>query len=630
MATGNTSITNTNGSRRAELRQIPISRIIIQAGFNPRGEIVEDDELEAMAATMRERGCLQSVRVRATDSGDFQLIAGERRYRAAALAALTEIPAMVLPQGTGDEAEQLELLTDAVIENELRSNLNPLQRAQGFHAMLDCGLSVRAIAERLGGKAKRASRERRIRAHLAILTLPEDIRQQIADEEIPLMAVKALGDISKIHQDLARSAVSAVLDHDEHSEPYTWAEVAAEGLWVAVVNSEPLPPGLFQSGHAYPVDTFTLSEKATKNLAAYEKVEGRPLSSVFFTGDLLERARALGAAHQLDEYSWLITGQDVADSLAEDYIAHNLKAVRANHKNDREAQQARGSEPSSPAANPGGEKHEQETEQERAERQQEEAKAQRKEQQQKREAATGFNEALGVLAFKHLPKVKLDERVLRIFASVKLGSDLRGIAARGARLALPSWVTHDTTASSGKTKVTYLEPQEATDRAERFLAGAQSGTDIAGRALTLIALASLADEEAIAMSRRSYYTLTFSGPWASQAERDLTAIVRERIKEGQLPELDAILAERITKDEENLALEAQAAQALLRLDGVMDRIDELDAEELEQAVTDAELAHGPYSLKTHKLRDRLDTLNADGGGEHDADAGERQHTTAAA
>jgi ParB family chromosome partitioning protein len=85
---------------------------------------MEDSELQAMAATTRERGCLQPIRVRATDTGDFALIAGERRYRAAALADLNALPAVVLTAGAGDEGEHRDLLTDAMIENELRGDLD--------------------------------------------------------------------------------------------------------------------------------------------------------------------------------------------------------------------------------------------------------------------------------------------------------------------------------------------------------------------------------------------------------------------------------------------------------------------------------------------------------------------------
>ncbi len=89
-----------------------ITRIVVAEGFNPRGEVVEDTELQAMAATMSDRDCLQPIRVRATETGDFALIAGERRYRAATLAALTTLPAVVLTGGAGDEGEYLDLLAD--------------------------------------------------------------------------------------------------------------------------------------------------------------------------------------------------------------------------------------------------------------------------------------------------------------------------------------------------------------------------------------------------------------------------------------------------------------------------------------------------------------------------------------
>jgi ParB/RepB/Spo0J family partition protein len=603
MATEQTHSASNGAVRRAELRTIPLSRIVVRDGFNPRGEIVENDELEAMAATMRERGCLQSIRVRLTESGDFQLVAGERRYRAAALAALTEMPALVLPEGTGDEAEQLELLTEAVIENEVRSDLDPLQRAQGFQAMIDCGLNVRGVAERLGGKAKRTSRERRIKAHLAILALPQDLREQVATEAIPLAAVKTLAELCKIHEDLARTAVAAASIDDEY-ERCSWSEVAEHGLSIAVIHSDTLPPGIYQSSESYPLEMFTLPAQATKDLASYRKIVGEQShESICFTPELVEQAHVLGAVHSMGAWAKLIVGQDVADQLAGDAIARRLKTARAEQRRERAEQKAReASTPGSGSSRGKAQKGKSETPEERAAREQEQAKAERKASQEKRDQAIAFNEALGLLFFKHLPKIKVDERVLRILASVRLGGDLRGIASRGARLALPAWIEHGTKAK-GKPKNVYLEAEDAGRRAAGFLADAQSSGDIAGRALTLIALASLVDEEAIAMSRRSHYRLTFAGPWAGQAKRDLNAIVRERIKEGQLPELDTILSERIADDEEQATREVETTKARLRLDGVEERKGDLTLDELEQAVADAELVYGEHSIKAHNLRD---------------------------
>ena len=111
-----------------QMRRIPLSRIVVPEGFNPRGDVSEDRELEQLADSMREHGCIIPIRVRATDHGDYVLIAGARRYRAAGLAALMELPAIIRPVGPGDESEQSELLVEAVVENDQRVDLDPFAR----------------------------------------------------------------------------------------------------------------------------------------------------------------------------------------------------------------------------------------------------------------------------------------------------------------------------------------------------------------------------------------------------------------------------------------------------------------------------------------------------------------------
>jgi ParB/RepB/Spo0J family partition protein len=606
---------------RVELREIPLSRIVVPEGFNPRGEVAYDAELDAMAETMRQRGCLQPIRVRATETGEYEVIAGERRYHAAAIAALTQLPAVVLPAGAGDEAEHLDLLTDAMIENEVRCDLNPLQRAQGFQAMIGCGLNVRGVAERIGGKAKRSSRERRIREHLAILTLPEEVRKLVAAEKVPMLAVKALAELAAIHEELPAYAVAAVLDVDEHTEPYTWPEVVENTLKIALLHCESLPAGLFLSSRSYPLDTFELGEKATKDLAAYEKLVGRAIIAVRFSFEHIEQARLLGTTHQAG-HDTLIVGQDVATRLAEDYIAEVLKETRAQARRHREAEKEHQAAGGSDANGSDGDVGQPQGSGEGKSADQD-AEAQREAEREKREQAIRFNLDLGVLAFKHLPKIKVDERVLRILASVDLARSLREIASRGARLCLPGWVTQ-TQQKNGKTKTTYMETYDAETRAAGFLAGAESSGDIAGRALTLIALASLANEDdAVPQSRRSYHRLAFRGPWAVQAERDLNAIVRERIKEGQLPALDKVLAKRIAKVEKEIAREREIASATARLESVSGRLSELDEKELDQALSDAELAWGKYGPKTRELRAEIDAVREQ---RTAAKAGEHEHS----
>lgn len=544
--------TSNGDAAAAQLRRIPIEKIAVQDAFNPRGQVSEDAELDALAETIRERGLLQPILVRPAEeeTDRFVLVAGERRYRAAVKAKLTEIPANVLAAVDGEQAP-LERLTCAVIENEVRVDLNPLQRAGAYKAMLDAGCNIRGLAERLGGSARRASRERRIKEHLQILQLPEDLQRQVAAERIPLLAVKALVGLCNLHADLARVAVKSVLDPGENDEPYTWAEVAEDALAIAVRNSESLPEGIFETYEPHPLARFTISEKAAKQAAAFEKLTGRPISEVRFSPTLIELVRPLGAVHEIEGWSKIVVGQDVGDRLAEDYIAQQLKAAREHAK--RNSENGQPATAASPAGAPLGV-------QPIAEQQAAEAKRKREQDKQARQQATGFNRQLGVLAIKHLARIKVDERVIRILAAVDFGAHLRGIAARGARLALPGW-PQEKTAGNGNTKIVYMEVEDSERKAREFLTAAGSIGDLAGRAVTLVALAELADQEAIAFSRRSFDTQTFAGPFAVQAQRDLYELVSERIKEGQLPQLDRLLGERLERIEKRVQDEKELAAA---------------------------------------------------------------------
>ena len=125
-----------------QLRHIPLSRVVVPESFNPRGDVVDDRELEQLADSIRADGCLQPIRVRATDNGDYVLIAGERRYRAAVKASVMELPAIIRPAGTGDDDEQSDLLVEALLENDLRRDLDPLARARGYQRLIDTGLTL--------------------------------------------------------------------------------------------------------------------------------------------------------------------------------------------------------------------------------------------------------------------------------------------------------------------------------------------------------------------------------------------------------------------------------------------------------------------------------------------------------
>lgn len=126
-----------------EFRQIAVE-LITPNPRQPRANF-DDEALADLAASMRARGILQPVLVRPSDNGGFELIAGERRWRAAQLAGLEAIPALVRVR---DDAESLEL---ALIENMARQDLGPVEEARACAALVEeLGLSHEEVGVRVG------------------------------------------------------------------------------------------------------------------------------------------------------------------------------------------------------------------------------------------------------------------------------------------------------------------------------------------------------------------------------------------------------------------------------------------------------------------------------------------------
>ena len=126
-----------------DARHIPLDRIVANP-HQPRARF-EGADLDVLAASISAHGVLQPVVVRALANGDYQLIAGERRVRAARQAGLTQVPAVIRDPS---EEQMIEL---ALIENLQRTDLNPLEEAMGFQVLIErFGLPHDAVAIRVG------------------------------------------------------------------------------------------------------------------------------------------------------------------------------------------------------------------------------------------------------------------------------------------------------------------------------------------------------------------------------------------------------------------------------------------------------------------------------------------------
>jgi ParB family chromosome partitioning protein len=164
--------TNTAADARlpegGELRQLPIE--LLSANPNQPRRRFDDEALAALAASLADNGVLQPVLVRPLPGGTYELIAGERRWRAAQLAGFETVPALVRPHG---DAESLEL---ALVENMAREDLNPVEEARACALLVEeLGLSREDIGRRVGRSRVAVSNLMRL------LDLPDEALDLIAE-----------------------------------------------------------------------------------------------------------------------------------------------------------------------------------------------------------------------------------------------------------------------------------------------------------------------------------------------------------------------------------------------------------------------------------------------------------------
>jgi len=147
-------------------KQLPLHRVEPNPD-QPRQDFNEE-ELQSLAESIRVHGVIQPLTVRETGDGYYQIIAGERRWRASRLAGLTEIPALVIE---ADDKTAKEL---ALIENLQRQDLNSVEEALGYQSLMDdFGLTQEEAAERVG-KSRSA-----VANALRLLTLDERVLEMI-------------------------------------------------------------------------------------------------------------------------------------------------------------------------------------------------------------------------------------------------------------------------------------------------------------------------------------------------------------------------------------------------------------------------------------------------------------------
>ncbi len=146
----------------------------------PRKEF-DEQALSELADSIREHGIIQPLLVRRLETGGYQLVAGERRWRAARMIGLTEVPAVI------KDLTEIQVMEMALIENLQREDLNPLEEANGYKELMNaCGLTQEQVAKRVG-KSRSA-----VANSLRLLNLPQEIRPFVVQGSLSAGHAKAL------------------------------------------------------------------------------------------------------------------------------------------------------------------------------------------------------------------------------------------------------------------------------------------------------------------------------------------------------------------------------------------------------------------------------------------------------
>lgn len=162
-----------------ELRDLPLEAL--SPGVHQPRRHFDDEALQALADSIRAQGVVQPIVVRAVGANRYEIIAGERRWRAAKLAGLKQIPAVVR---TLDERGTMAA---ALVENIQRENLNPLEEAEALHKLIkQCGLTHEACAEAIG-KSRAA-----VSNLLRLTELNVDVQQLVREGRLTLGHAKVL------------------------------------------------------------------------------------------------------------------------------------------------------------------------------------------------------------------------------------------------------------------------------------------------------------------------------------------------------------------------------------------------------------------------------------------------------
>lgn len=178
---------------------VPLMKV--QPGLNQPRKNFDPDSITELAESIRIHGIIQPLTVRQLSSGYYEIVAGERRWRAAKEAGLTEVPVLII------EADDKKVMELGLIENLQREDLNPMEEAKGYHTLMEeYQLTQEQVSQRMG-KSRPA-----IANALRLLTLPETIITMVAENKLSAGHARTL--LSANNQRMMEEVAELVIKND--------------------------------------------------------------------------------------------------------------------------------------------------------------------------------------------------------------------------------------------------------------------------------------------------------------------------------------------------------------------------------------------------------------------------------
>ena len=156
--------------------------------YQPRKEF-DGEKLDELAQSIKENGVIQPIIVRQSPVIGYEILAGERRYRASLLAGLRSIPAVV------KQLSDQEMMVQSIIENLQRENLNPIEEARAYESLVEKGFTHAEIADKMGKSRPYISNS------IRLLSLPEQILSEVENGKLSQAHARSLVGLNQEQQD---------------------------------------------------------------------------------------------------------------------------------------------------------------------------------------------------------------------------------------------------------------------------------------------------------------------------------------------------------------------------------------------------------------------------------------------